>query len=386
MVQTAFDTFSVEQLRTVVGKKWSTYPDCTGAFIAEMDFGTAPVIQDALRVIVDAGFFGYLPTVLENQLRVSTARWYADEYDWTVPEEYIHPLPDVLAGLQVVIQHYSAPDARVIVSTPAYMPFLMVEKFWGRQNIQVPMINTGLRWEYDFDALEATFSANPGSIFIVCNPFNPLGRVLERDELEQISGIVDRYGGRVFSDEIHAPITYGKQHVPYASISEVAAHHTITTVSASKAWNLAGLKCAEIIFSNDADLEIWKDGAMFASHGASSLGVAANIAAFDGGRGWLDDVLGYLDGNRHLLGELLATHLPDVGYNMPEGTYLALLDFRSYGLPDKLAEHFRETAKVAITDGGDCGEASKGSIRFNFAMSRTNLEEAVVRLATAVNR
>lgn len=386
MVQAALDTLSVDQLRNVVGRKWSTYPDCTGAFIAEMDFATAPAIQDALRTTVDAGFFGYLPIGLENQLRTATARWYADEYNWSIPEHYIHPLPDVLAGLQVVIQHFSKPDAKVIVCTPAYMPFLMVKKLWDRDNIEVPMLNTGNRWEFDFDALDSAFAANPGSILIVCNPFNPLGRVLEFDELEKISSIVDRHHGRVFSDEIHAPITYNKKHIPYASISETAANHTITTVSASKAWNLAGLKCAEIILSNDADLQIWKDEAMFASHGASSLGVVANIAAFDHGRGWLNDVLDYLDGNRHLLGELLAKHLPEVGYTLPEGTYLALLDFRAYGLPEKLAEHFRETAKVAITEGGDCGEAGKGSIRFNFAMSRANLEDAVERLATAVNR
>jgi cystathionine beta-lyase len=385
MVQAAFDTLSVDQLRTVVGKKWSTFPDCTGAFIAEMDFGTAPSIQDALRAIVDEGFFGYLPDAMSKQLSASTARWYASEYDWTVPEERIHPIPDVLTGLQVVIEHYAPASAKVIVSTPAYMPFLMVDKFWNRPHIEVPMLNTGTRWEYDFDAIEATFAANPGSIFIVCNPFNPIGRVLEREELEKISVIVDRHGGRVFADEIHAPITYGKKHIPYASISETAANHTVTAVSASKAWNLAGLKCAEIIFSNAADLEIWNAGASFAGHGASSLGVAANIAAFDTGRGWLNEVLEYLDGNRYLLRDLLNTHLPEVGYNLPEGTYLSLLDFNAYGLPEKLSAHFRETAKVAVTEGADCGEAAKGTIRFNFAMSRSNLEQSIERLAGAIN-
>ena len=385
MVQAAFDTLSVDQLRTVVGKKWSTFPDCTGAFVAEMDFGTAPSIKDALRAIVDEGFFGYLPDAMGKQLSASTARWYASEYDWAIPEEWIHPLPDVLTGLQVVFEHYSRPEAKVIVNTPAYMPFLMLKKIWNREQIEVPMLNTGERWEFDFDALEAAFAANPGSIYIICNPFNPIGRVLELDELNRISEIVDRFGGRVFSDEIHAPLTYGKKHIPYASTSEVVASHTITAVSASKAWNLAGLKCAEIILSNEADLEVWKSGAWFASHGASSFGVAANIAAFDSGRGWLNEVLEYLDGNRYLLRDLLNTHLPQAGYNVPEGTYLALIDFKAYNLPEKLAEHFRETAKVALTEGADCGEVAKGSVRFNFAMSRSNLEETIERLARAIN-
>jgi cystathionine beta-lyase len=384
MAQATFDTISVDHLRNVVGRKWSTFPDCTGAFIAEMDFGTAPSVQAALRQIVDDGFFGYLSDNLVDQLRASTAGWYAREYGWEIPTKWIHPLPDVLAGLEVTIKHYAAPGAKVIVATPAYMPFLMVKKIWGSDEIQVPMLNTGERWEFDFEALERTYAANPGSIFIVCNPFNPVGRVLDLDELLRISEIVDRYGGRVFSDEIHAPIRYGKTHIPYASISETAANHTITTVSASKAWNLPGLKCAELILSNDADLETWNTEAGFISHGTSSFGVVANIAAFDTGAGWLNEVLDYLDGNRYLLRDLLATHLPEVGYNVPEGTYLALLDFSAYDLPEDLAAHFRENAKVAVTNGADCGEISKRSIRFNFAMSRPVLEQAIAQLATAV--
>jgi cystathionine beta-lyase len=385
MAQIALDAVSNDHLRTVIGKKWSTFPDCIGAFIAEMDFGTAPEIKQVLHDVVEDGFFGYLPEHLVARLQQATATWYRDEYSWDIPEARIHPLPDVLAGLQLTIEHYANANAKIIVTTPAYMPFLMVEQIWNRQKVEVPMIRGEDRWDFDFDALEAAYAANPGSILIVCNPYNPVGRILEREEMERIAAIVDAHGGRVFSDEIHAPIRYGKPHIPYASINEVAANHTITTTSASKAWNLPGLKCAELILSNDLDIETWNAGAAFAAHGASSFGVAANVAAFEVGKPWLNEVLAYLDGNRHLLKDLLATHLPDAHYVVPEGTYLAFIGLEAYGKGDDLSTYFREHAKVAVTNGADCGEVGAGSIRFNLAMSRANVEAAVEAMAHALN-
>lgn len=384
MTQVDFDAISVDYLRGIVGKKWSTFPDCTGAFIAEMDFGTAPSIKDALRAVVDEGFFGYLPDRARDDLREACAGWYRTHYNWDIPLERIDPLPDVLKGLEVTIEHFSKPGSKAIVCTPAYMPFLFVPQIMGREHIEVPMIDKGGRWEFDFDAIDAAF-VDGGGVFILCNPFNPLGRVLERDEMIRICEIVDKHGGRVFSDEIHAPITFpGHNHIPYASISDVAARHTITAVSASKAWNLAGLKCAQIILSNDADMDIWKKDAQFATHGASSFGVIANTVAYSTGRSWLDDVLAYLDGNRQLLAEMLKTLLPEIEYQSPEGTYLAWLDFRRANLGEEIDLFFRERAQVAVVNGRACGVAGEGFVRFNFAMPRPILEQAVERMATAV--
>ena len=190
----------------------------------------------------------------------------------------------------------------------------------------------------------------------------------------------------MFSDEIHAPIVYaGGQHIPYASVSDIAANHTTTTVSGSKAWNLPGLKCAEMIFSNEADLEHWKKVGMLDEHGASSIGIVANAVAFSESRGWLNDVLTYLDGSRKLLGELLTEHLPEAGYIEPEGTYLTWIDLTAYDLPDDLGVFFREEAKVAVTNGTACGECGAGSIRFNMAMSHDLLRQTIGQMAAAVN-
>jgi cysteine-S-conjugate beta-lyase len=384
MLTANYDSLTLEQLTGVVGKKWTTFPDCIGAFIAEMDFGTAPAVIEALHETVENGFFGYLPDALEQGLAAACADWYKRATGWDVPVDNIHSMPDVLKGLEITLRHYAPRGGKLIVPTPAYMPFLMLPKFLGREYIEVPMIERNGRLEYDLDGIDAAFAAG-GEVLIVCNPHNPVGRVLTRDELTAISEVVARHDGRVFSDEIHAPIIYGDaQHIPYASTSETAAGHTITAIAASKAWNLAGLKCAQIVLTNEADIAAWSDAAFWTAHGAATLGVIASIAAYNEGQDWLDDVLDYLDGNRRHLADVLAEVLPEVRYTMPEGTYLAWLDLSDLPIDGDLSELFREKARVAVVDGIHCGEVGKGSVRFNFAMPRPLIDQAVRQMATAI--
>jgi cystathionine beta-lyase len=212
-----------------------------------------------------------------------------------------------------------------------------------------------------------------------------VGRVFLREELEAICAVVDRHGGRVFSDEIHAPLVYaGARHVPYASISDIAGRHAITATSASKAWNLPGLKCAQLILSNDADAALWEKIGQRPRHGASNLGVMANTVAYRAGRDWLQEVLAYVDGNRRELAACLAKHLPSVRYLIPEGTYIAWLDCRALGLGVPPAEFFREKAGVALTDGIDCGAPGEGFVRLIFATPRPILRRAVRQMAYAL--
>ncbi len=298
----------------------------------------------------------------------------------------VHPLPDVIKGLQVAIEHFSRPGSPVILPVPAYMPFLTVPALLGRATIPVDMVLVDGRYRLDLDALDRAYAAG-GDILILCNPHNPLGRVMELDELTAISEVVARHGGRVFADEIHAPLVYAPhRHVPYASISAVAAGHTVTATSASKAWNLPGLKCAEMLLSNDADRRKWEEIGVLATHGASNLGVIANTVAFRAGRPWLERVLGYLDGNRRLLGDLLAEHLPSVGYIPPEGTYLCWLDCRALGLTGDLAAFFTDEADVVLVDGVQCGPANQGFVRLNLATSRPILTRMVSQMGAAVAR
>ena len=376
---------TVEQLRAIGSVKWSQHPDALGAFVAEMDFGTAPPVAAAMREVVDSGLLGYLPDRLDARLSTAFAGFARERYGWEVPPERVRPLADVVSGLVAAIEHFSAPGSAVILPTPAYMPFVFVPTMLGREVIQVPMAYDAGRAVYDLDAVDAAFAAG-GDLLVVCNPHNPVGRVLEPGEMRALAEVVERHGGRVFSDEIHAPLVYdGHRHVPYATVSDAAARHTVTAVSASKAWNLPGTKCAQLVLSNDADAERWAEVGMLSEHGASNFGVAANIAAYESGGPWLGDVLAHLDGSRHLLAELLAEHLPEVGYRPPEGTYLAWLDCRRLGLGDHPAEFLLEHAAVALTDGPACGAAGAGFARLNFATPRPVLEQTVRQLAAALD-
>jgi len=380
------DAITVESLREVGGVKWTAFPDAIGAFVAEMDFGIAPEISAALHDAVDRGLTGYLPKAHMARVAEACAEWYRARHGWQVRPAMIRPLPDVLTGLDAVIQHFSTPGSPIILPTPAYMPFLTRPPVLGREIIQVPMARDGGRYVYDLDALDAAFSAG-GNLLVLCNPHNPVGRVLEREEMTAIAEVVERHGGRVFSDEIHAHLVYdGHRHVPYASISETTAQHTVTATSASKAWNLPGLKAAQLILSNPADVAAWNAVGHPYEDGTSTLGVVAHTAAYTAGGQWLDDVIAYLDGNRRRFGDLLAERIPQIGYTPPEGTYLTLLDCRELGLGDHPQRFFLEQAKVAMTDGSLCGEAARGTARFNLAMPRPVLEEAVDRMATALER
>ena len=380
MTAAEFDRIDVGTLRLGGSVKWSMYPEAIGAFVAEMDFGTAPPVTAALHAAVDAAVFGYLPAGTVEQMSAAYAAWSRDRYGWAVDPVDVRPVADVVAGLRLAIEHFSAPGTPVVLPTPAYMPFVSVPPQLGREVIEVPL-SAGHR--YDLDALAAAFEAG-GDLLILCNPHNPVGRVLTAAEMLAIAEVVDRYGGRVFSDEIHAPLVFGDaRHVPYASLSPVTAAHTLTATSASKAWNLPGLKCAQVVLSSDADRETWAGIGPLAEHGAATLGVIANTAAYESGGPWLAEVLSYLDGNRRLLSRLVADLLPGVIYTPPEGTYLGWLDFRATGPADPAA-YFLEKAGVAMTDGALCGEAGRGFGRLNFALPRPILREAVERIAAAM--
>ncbi len=383
---TSFDLPTVDELRRAGSLKWSLFPDRIGAFVAEMDFGTAPAVVQALHAGVDQNQLGYLPVPLREQLSAACAGWLAGCYGWQVPGDRVRPLGDVIAGLQAAIDLFTPPHGAVIVPTPAYMPFLTVPAAMGRRQIEVPMREIDGQFGYDLDALDAAFT-DGGKLLILCNPHNPLGRVLTEPEMLAVAEVVERHSGRVFSDEIHAPLVYaGNRHVPYASLSEITAGHTITATSASKAWNLPGLKCAQLILSNQEDAEHWAAKGLTYEHGASTLGVIANTAAYTAGGPWLEEVLDHLDGSRRLLADLVAEHLPGVGYTAPEGTYLALLDCRELGLDERPADFFAEHAGVVLTDGSLCGQAGQGFARYNFATPRPIMQATLEAMGTALAR
>ena len=380
------DRISEDELRARGSLKWTKGgPGVIGAFVAEMDFGAAPPIEAALLDSVKRADFGYLTERAVADMAHACAAWQRDRYGWDVDPDRVRPLPDVITGLAAAITVFSRPGSPVILPTPAYMPFLTIPGSLGREVIQVPMAVDGGRYVLDLDGIDAAFRRG-GDLLILCNPSNPVGRVYGKAELTAVAEVVEANGGRVFADEIHAPLLYpGGTHVPYASLHAAAAAHTVTGTAASKGWNLPGLKCAQLLLSNDRDAATWAERGTTFEHGASTPGVQATIAAYRDGGPWLADVVAYLDDSRTYLDGLLREHLPEIGYQPPEGTYLAWLDCRTL-LPGVAspADFFLAAARVMLTDGAACGDVGQGHVRLNFATPRPVLVEIVRRMTVAV--
>ena len=388
MAHHRFDDITVDDLVAQASMKWSRNPGKLAAFVAEMDFGVAPVITQALHDEIDAARLGYLPPGIIRDMTQATSAFMKNRFGWDVPRARVYPVADVLAAYEIFLERFTRPGSALIIPTPAYMPFFTVTALRGREVIQVPMV-TGAdgRSEMDLDAIGKALASGANGV-ILCNPHNPVGRVYSKTELLAFADVVAAHDGRVFSDEIHAPITFdGHNHLPYASLSETTAGHTITAVSASKAWNIPGLKCAQLIASNEKDQAALQEFGFMVSHGAGTPGLVANTVAYNEGHEWLEDVLAYINNNRTRLGELVEKHLPSVAYTPPEGSYIAWLDCR--GLPDvtegtSWSEFFMTKAGVALTDGTLCGEAGVGHVRMMLSAPTHILELIVQRMGEAV--
>jgi cystathionine beta-lyase len=376
-----FDDVDIARVRRRQTVKWTLYgPDVLAAWVAEMDFDVAPVVRAAIAAAVEREDFGYLVGDL-SELTAAAAEFLAAQFDWRVSPARIFPVADVLAGIRTALEVLGTPGAGVVVPTPAYPPFFEIVELARRPLVAVPMVHGSL----DLDAIDRALAGTADTV-LLCNPHNPTGRVFSVDELGALAAVVDRHGGRVVADEVHAPLVYrGRRHVPYATVTEAAAAHSITVTSASKAFNLAGLKCAQVVATNHADAARWRKLRVHEVAGPTPIGVAASIAAFRGGGEWLDQLRSYLAGNRARLAKLLAAELPAIRYREPEATYLAWLDCSALGLDDP-ARFFLDHARVALADGPGFGTGFEQYVRLNFATSRSLLEQIVAALAAAMRR
>lgn len=379
---------TAQTLRTRQSIKWNFYPqDVLPLWVAEMDFRTAPVIVDALQRAVQEESFGYA-SPRQPDLAEALAEFCRARYNWSFEPEAIRILPEVLTGVSWGIDAFSAPGSPVILPVPAYMPFFDLLDSMGRERIEIPFIADGGRWVLDLDALERALQAGAGTLLLT-NPHNPLGKIFDATEATAISELIDRYGARVVSDEIHGPLTYDDPHLPYASINEAALSHTVTLVSTSKAWNLPGLCTAQAIVGSAQDRLEWDSWTKEETHGVSPLGVRAAVAAYRDGVPWLDTVLGQLHANREFLFRSLSA-IPGLKALAPEATYLAWLDFSHVDLGEHYrtgegpASYFLREAKVALVPGSSCGEQSAHCLRLNFATTPAILEQATAALLAAV--
>ncbi|WP_367645770.1 MalY/PatB family protein [Paenarthrobacter ureafaciens] len=390
------DELSLSELRQRTSMKWRTHPsDVLPLWVAEMDVRLAPPIADALRRAIDAGDTGYpAGTEFAEELSAYAAR----QWGWDGLEvSRTTIVPDVMMGVVEVLRLVTEPGDAVIVNSPVYAPFYAFVSHDARRIIEAPLGND-LR--ISLESLEEAFqrarATGGNAAYLLSNPHNPTGTVHTRSELAAVAQLARTYGIRVVSDEIHAPLVLpGAKFTPYLSVP--GAEDAFALTSASKAWNLAGLKAALAIAGPEAAADLRRMPEEV-SHGPSHLGIIAHTAAYRGGQDWLDALIRGLDANRRLLGELLAEHLPHVGYQAPEGTYLAWLDCRHLDLHaeddhDELAvvsdlsgpaQMFLDRARVALSSGHVFGTGGAGHVRLNFATSPAILTEAVARMGQAV--
>jgi cystathionine beta-lyase len=378
-----FDDVDLERLRRRRTVKWTLHgPDVLAAWVAEMDFDVAPAVRSALIEAVERDDFGYVVADL-GELTNACAEFFASQYDWTVPAARIFPVADVLVGIAAALDVLVAPGRPVVVPTPAYPPFFEIVQLAQRAVVPAPILVENGRDVLDLERIDAALAQGAGAV-LLCNPQNPTGRVFSTAELDALARIVDRRGARVIADEVHAPLVYGdNKHVPYATVSDAAADHSITVTSASKAFNLAGLKCAQVVATNHADAARWRTLQVHEVAGPTPLGVTATAAAYRDSGAWLDDLTEYLDGNRRALVDLLARELPAVRVRLPEATYLAWLECSGLGLADP-ARTFLDRGRVALSDGPPFGPGCEQYVRLNFATSRALLERIVAAMGAAV--
>ncbi|WP_172193188.1 MalY/PatB family protein [Actinomyces faecalis] len=392
----AWDALTPEEMRRRGSLKWSQPGDVIGAWVAEMDLGTAPSVCAVLRRAVDTGTLGYVPASLAQQAREATARYEAEVLGWQVPVEDVSLLPNVLSCLGAVIEHHTRPGSAVIVPTPAYMPFLSIPRRHGRECVQVPALRTPAAggssapgWALDLEAIESAMAAGAG-LLVLCNPWNPVGRVLEPAELDAVAALSSRYGVPVFADEIHAPLIVDPAacHVPYASRQDADPGLTFTATAASKGWNIPGLHCAQLIASGQAR-KAWESHPLSAAlgHEAAALGAAAAVAAFDEGRQWNQVARSYIHDNASLAAQRLSA-VEGVEVTVPAGSYLAWVGFSGLDLPEgeSPATFFTREAGVVMSDGAAFGQGYESFCRLNLATGRAIEEETLSRVTEAAAR
>lgn len=367
------------------GEKWTTYdPDVLPLWVADMDFPVAEPIRRVLRFAVDRSDLGYPIHPAPTDVPAITARRMQRLYGWSFDPRRVEILSDVVQGLFVAVQQFAEPGQGVVVQTPIYPPFVGAARSAGRRLVESPLRHAASGWEVDLDGLRAAVDDDT-RVLLLCNPHNPSGRVLRRDELEGIASLAAERDLVVVSDEIHQDLVHsGHAHVPFAALGPETEARTITLTAASKAFNVAGLRCAVAIFGS---AELKRRFSALPRHvrgGVGMLGIEALRAAWRHGGPWLDEVRAYLEANRDFLVDFVRRELPGVGIEPPEATYLALLDCRGLDLAPSPYRFFLDRARVALSDGAAFGKPTQGFVRINFGTSRAILREALERMAKAL--
>ena len=373
-------TVDLGRVRSRAGIKWARYPgDTLAAWVADMDFDPPDVVTEALGLMLDHGDLGYLVT--GDGVQQAYATWQERHHGWCPDVERIRTFTSALHALETVMWYSTEPGDGIVVLTPVYHPFLHAIRDAGRRRVDVPLDPDG--WRIDPQRLEAAIDDRTRMI-LFCQPQNPTGRVFDSEEIGAVAEVAERHDLLVISDEIWGDLTFDRPHVPLAVADERFAGRLVTIGSASKAFNLAGLRCgvAHIDHAPTTDVLATMPGHLLGV--SSTFGAVGTIAAWEQGEPWLRAVRAEITARRTQLAARLTADLPMVGFQSPEATYLGWLDLRATGLGDTPAKRLVDDVGLAFSEGSQFGDQGSGWARINFATSAEILDAAIDRLAEAI--
>lgn len=366
--------------------KWDSAPeDVLPMWVADMDFRTAPAIIDALQKRVAHGIFGY--TRVPDAYYDAVTSWFSRRHGWDIDREWIIYTSGVVPAVSAVIKALTVPGDKVIVQTPVYNCFFSSIRNNGCEIVSNPLRRTADTYEMDFDALERCAADPRAKVMLLCNPHNPAGRVWTPDELTRLGNICLRNGVTVVADEIHCELVYqGFKYTPFASLSDAFLHRSVTCVSPSKAFNIAGLQIANIVaFDNDLRSRIDKAININEVCDVNPFGVAATIAAYNEGEEWLNQLVDYLHGNYEAMAEFCRRELPEFPITRLEGTYLVWMDCSSLGMLSDALEHaLLDDARLWLNAGTMYGAEGEGYMRWNIACPRSVMLDGLNRFLNFV--
>lgn len=366
--------------------KWDSAPEgVLPMWVADMDFRTAPAIIDALQKRVAHGIFGY--TRVPDAYYDAVTSWFSRRHGWDIDREWIIYTSGVVPAVSAVIKAMTVPGDKVIVQTPVYNCFFSSIRNNGCEIVSNPLRRTADTYEMDFDALERCATDPRAKVMLLCNPHNPAGRVWTPDELTRLGNICLRNGVTVVADEIHCELVYqGFKYTPFASLSDAFLHRSVTCVSPSKAFNIAGLQIANIVaFDNDLRSRIDKAININEVCDVNPFGVAATIAAYNEGEEWLNQLVDYLHGNYEAMAEFCRRELPEFPITRLEGTYLVWMDCSSLGMPSDALEHaLLDDACLWLNAGTMYGAEGEGYMRWNIACPRSVMLDGLNRFLNFV--
>ncbi len=372
---------SLEQLRERTSEKWREYPaDVLPLFVAETDFPLAPSVTRTLERAVATGDTGYIAS--RTPLAGSFTAFAQRRYGWVPDPARMRSTADVSMGIVEILRRVTSPGDRVIVMPPVYPPFYDLVEEAGAVVERVPLRDTGSAWEIDLDGIRIALEGGARAV-LLCSPHNPTGTVHSAASLVALAELVAAHGAAVVSDEIHAPLAQpAAGFVPFLAVSDAAREFGYAVVSASKAFNLAGLKCALMVTASDGPTRLVRSLPIEVEWRTGQFGLLAAVAAFsEESDEWLDGLLATLDENRRLLADLLAEHLPGARYRIPDAGYLAWIDLTDLGWGENPARRILREAKVALHYGLAFGAEGAGHVRVNFGTSPEILTDAVLRVA-----